>query len=177
MRRRHDVVLSIHPNVRGIAYAAFEGPLSPIGWGNKRILGANKNVVALETAKRLIEQFQPDILVLEDCAKARSRKSDRIRRLHRLLKNAADGEAIETKIFSREDIRACFNAIGARTRFEIASAIGARVHAFGNMMPRPKKEIWMPEDNRLKVFDAASLVMTYYCQAKSIDKVAPAPQS
>ncbi len=174
MRRRHDIVLAVHPNVRGIAYTAFDGPLAPVGWGIKRITGSDKNLKSVEAVQQLVEQFQPDILVLEDCSGPGSRKSDRVRRLHRLILNYAEGESIETHAYARHAIRECFKAVGAKTRFEIAAAIAAMVHVFSNKMPKAKK-IWMSEDNRLKLFDAASLVMTYYCQAKSLDEVAPAP--
>lgn len=161
--RHRDLVLAVHPFTRGIAFTLFEGPLSPIDWGVKDIRGRQKNVASLEAIKRLIERLQPDILVLQDLAGPSERRSQRVRRLQRLIEIYAQAEALEVHRYTREDIRECFKEAGASTRYEIAQAIASQVHAFGHRLP-PVRKIWKSEDARMGLFDAASLVMTFYCQ-------------
>jgi hypothetical protein len=163
--RQRELVLSVYPFTRGFAFALFEAPLSPIDWGVKDIRGHDKNARSLEAVKQLIERAQPDILALEDCRGPYDRRSLRIARLQRLIKGYAEGQAVDVHAFTRKDIRQCFKASGAVTRYEIAQAIAAQVHAFGHRLP-PVRKIWKSEDARMSLFDAASLVMTFYCGAE-----------
>lgn len=162
--RRGELVLALHPHARGVAFALFESPLSPIDWGVKRVTGGEKNAQSLEVIKCLVERLQPDILVLEDLTSGRVRRSRRIRRLQWLIASYGEGQSIEVHWINRQDIRECFKAVGAVTRYEIAQAIASQIHAFGHRLP-PVRQIWMTEDARMGLFDAASLVMTHYCQA------------
>ncbi len=161
--RRRELVLAIHPFTRGIAFTLFEGPLSPIDWGVRDARGSQKNAAALEATKRLIERLQPDILVVEDFSRAGGRRSERIRRLQRLIELHGQAQSIEVCRLTRKEIRECFKSAGAVTRYEIAQAIASHVHAFGHRLP-PVRKIWKSEDARMSLFDAASLVMTFYCQ-------------
>jgi hypothetical protein len=171
MKRRHELVLAVHPNVRGLAYVLCEGPLAPVDWGMRRALGPQKNTFVLDHVRRLVDHWQPDLLIIEDCLGAGSRKRDRIRRLHRLIRNYAEGQALETSAFSRQDVRKCFDVVGAQTRYEIATAIAARVPAFSTRLPRQRTKPWENEDQRLMLFDAAALALTYFCLAKPLNEI------
>ena len=161
--RRRDLVLAVHPFTRGVAYTLFEGPLSPVDWGVKSIKGKQKNALALEATKQLIERLQPDVLVLQDLSGPNVHRAERIRRLQHLIASHAEGQSIEVHRYRRREIQECFKPVGAVTRYEIAQAIASQVHAFGHRLP-PKRNIWDAEDVRMSLFDAASLVMTFYCQ-------------
>ena len=160
--RERDLVLAVYPFTRGIAFTLFEGPLSPIDWGVKDVRGSRKNAASLEVTKQLIERLQPDILVLLDLSRTSGRRSERIRRLQRLIEIHGLAQAIEVHRFTREDIRKCFKGAGAATRYEIAQTIASHVHALGHRLP-PVRKIWKSEDARMGLFDAASLVMTFFC--------------
>jgi len=160
--RPRDLVLAVHPFTRGIAYTLFESPLSPVDWGINDIRGTQKNALALEAAKRLIERLQPDVLVLQDLSGPDVHRAERIHRLQRLIASHAEAQAIEVHRYRRKDIQECFKSVGAVTRYEIAQAIASQVHALGHRLP-PKRKIWNAEDPRMSFFDAASLVMTFYC--------------
>jgi hypothetical protein len=157
-------VLAIYPFHRGLAYTLFETPLSPLDWGVKRIRGERgkeKNAYLFEAAQRLIDLHQPEVLVLEDSADPSSRRSQRSHRLQTLIVGCAQARAIDLRMLSKKDIRECFRRLGAVSRYEIAQVIGARVHAFERHVPTVRR-LWMPEDERIGLFGAASLAMTYY---------------
>ncbi len=160
-------VLAIHPFSRGLAFALFEAPLSPIDWGVKDIRGKEKNARSLEVAKQLIEQHQPDVLVLEDCASPYNRRARRIHRLQLLIANYATGQATEVHSYTRSNIRECFKAVGAATRYEIAQAIASQITAFGHRLP-PLRKLWMSEDVRMGLFDAVSFIMTFYSRMEPL---------
>ena len=163
MSRRlpRELLLAVYPFARGFAFAYFEGPLSPVDWGVKEIHGPDKNAIALEALRDLVERLQPDALVLQDCTGPRARRAHRIRRLHQLIGHFAAVQAIDVHAYTRDQVRECFSKVGARTRFEIAQAISGQVHAFGHRLP-PVRKIWQSEDPRMSLFDAAALAMTHY---------------
>src|SRR5579863_7883994 len=148
---RSELVLAIRPFARGYAFAVFEGALSPIDWGVKEIRGGNRNARSLAAAQDLITTHQ--------------RRSRRIRRLHGLLVNYAEGQSVEIRRYSRESIEEAFKPVGARSRYEIAQAIAARIGAFENKLP-PVRRGWQPEDPRMALFDAVSLALTQYAMSE-----------
>lgn len=166
--RRRDLVLALYPFTRGIGFTLFESPLSLVDWGMNDIRGKQKNALALDAAKQLIERLQPDILVLQDFSALHRPRTERIRRLQRLIEGHALSQAIEVHKVSRGEIHDCFQRTGARTRYEIAQAIASQVHALGHRLP-PVRKIWKSEDSRMSLFDAASLALTFYCRGEEID--------
>jgi Holliday junction resolvasome RuvABC endonuclease subunit len=166
--KHSELVLAIQPFTRGYAFVLFEGPLSPIDWGIKEVRGSNRNARCLAAAETLMARMRPDILALEDFDGSFARRSRRIKRLQSLIANQAIGQSIDVRHYARECIRDCFKGVGAVTRYEIAQAIAAQVQAFQNRLP-PVRRLWEPEDPRMALFDAASLVLTHYCALGSSD--------
>lgn len=167
-----ELALAIYPLYRGFAFTVFESPLSPVDWGIKEVRGDRKNARSLEAAKHLIERLQPVALVLESAADAQYRRGERIRRLQRLIANYAQGQSLEVYAYTRNDIRECFKAVGAMTRYETAQVIASQIHAFSHRLPPPRKP-WKSEDARMGLFNAAALVLTFYGQTGPIvDRVA-----
>lgn len=156
-----ELILAIAPSSRGIAYTYFEGPLSPVDWGLRQTRSKNKNVQGMGIVRALIEQLQPDVLVLPEYALPGVKRGPRLRRLHHLIATYAVGQAIEVKRYSRADIRKTFAKAGAVTRQEIAEVIAGQVHAFAHRLP-PVRKLWMSEDSRMSLFDAAALSFTYF---------------
>ena len=156
-----ELVLAVVPNTRGVAFVYFEGPLSPIDWGMKEVRGPDKNGKGLAAIRGLVEQLQPDVLVLEDYGAARVRQTKRTARLQNLIASYAAAQAIEVARYARADIRATFAPSGAATRYQIAELIAGQVHAFSFRLP-PVRKLWMSEDRRMALFDAAALAFTHF---------------
>jgi len=155
------LVLSVYATPRGFAFVLFEGPLSPVDWGVKVIPGPNKNARCVDGIAKLIDMYQPDAVVIEDCAAVGSRRSSRIRRLYRAIEAWASNQTIETYRFSRNLIRETFSRLGAFTKHEIAEVIAKHVPAFEHRLP-PMRRLWMSEDSRMWLFDATALTFTFF---------------
>ena len=158
---RHPLVLSIYPTTRGYAYVLFEGPESPYDWGVRDIRKRPKNDGTLESIRALVDRYHPDQIVIEDYAEKGSRRSVRIRTLYRMLLHFAETEHIEVSRIAKKDIRAVFEVAGARTKYEIAQVIARQIPAFTHRLPRLRK-LWMNEDPRQGLFDAATLGVIFY---------------
>ncbi len=155
------LVLAVYLTTRGLAYAIFEGPMAPVDWGVKEVRGSKKNARCLDCLSEIIERYRPDMLVMEDCSEKVPRRSARIRRLYQATETVARSQSIDVFRYSRQQVRQCFEKMGATTKHEIAQAISNLIPAFSHRMP-PIRKPWMSEDVRMSLFDAASLAWSFY---------------
>ena len=160
-------ILAIYPSARGFAFVVFEGPTSPFDWGTKEFRGADKNTRSLNAITELVERYRPDAIVIEDFTENGARRSSRIRRLYRSLVHLAQTECVDLFRYSKTQVRHCFGSVGATTKYEIATAIARQIPAFEHRLPRVRK-IWMSEDERQNLFDAAALGLTHYAVNPSL---------
>lgn len=154
------LVLAIDPAPRGFGYALFEGPQNPLDWGitEVRIL---KNITSLKKIKELVTFYQPDVLVLEDCAGDKSRRCKRVQKLIAKTEEFSISQKIQVVKYSRNRIQEVFSMFHAKTKYQISRKICEWLPEFSPRIP-PKRKVWMSEDPRMSIFDAASLVLTYY---------------
>lgn len=160
MSKKKPRALALYPFTRGFGYAVFEGRASAIDWGLKEAR-KNKNVRSMKSMRELIEFYYPDVVVLEDYAGSGSRRCKRIERLIRDINRFASGRNIRVYRYSRGYVRDVFSDCGVTTKFEIARFISDQFPEFEPRLPRVRK-IWMSEDPRMSIFDAASLALTFF---------------
>jgi hypothetical protein len=159
MNQINSSVLALRPYRRGLAFIAFENPLSPIDWGMKEIRGGKWNARCVAAVRSLIERHHPGVLTIPTPTPAE--RGSRTERLLALIANHAVGESLEIHRYSQSDVRRCFARVGAVTRYEIAQAIASQVHALSHRLP-PVRNAWQRVDTRMYLFEAAALAMTYY---------------
>ncbi len=92
-----------------------------------------------------------------------SRRATRIRKLYRMLVELAEAEYVDLHHCSKAEVKACFTAVGARTKYEIARSIATRIPAFSHRMPHLRK-LWMDADPKQSLFDAAALGLAYFAR-------------
>ena len=153
-------MLALYPHTRGFGYAVFEGRASAIDWGLKEAR-KNKNVRSMKSMRELIEFYYPDVLVLEDYAGTGSRRCKRVERLIRDVNRFAAGRNIRVYLYSRGYVRDVFSDCGATNKYEIAKVITEQFPELEPRLPCERK-IWMSEDPRMSIFDAASLALTFF---------------
>ncbi len=156
-------ILAIYPTSHGFAFVLFEGPKAPFDWGVKGIRGKRKNAKTVDEVKALLERYHPETLVIEHAGAGQARRAERIKRLYRMLRHLADVEQVEVGRIPRAEVRTCFAAVGAVTKYEIAKAIATEIPAFAHRLPRVRR-LWMSEDPRQSLFDAAALGLAFYAR-------------
>ena len=154
------LVMGIFPRTRGFGFVLFHGPATPCRWGIKEIR-ANKNRDNVPKIVELIEQYHPDVIVVEDYAGEGSRRAKRIENLIEDITELAARKKIRVDRYSRAMIRECFSEFNAWTKYEIAQAIAKTLPEFRPHLP-PKRKLWLPEDPRMSIFDAAALVFSFF---------------
>lgn len=162
MSRAHkSLVLSIYPTSRGFSFVIFEGSTTLYDWGVKDVRGKDKNERSMQHIRAIIDSTRPDCLVIEDYRSPGSRRSPRIRSLYRQIAHYAGSGYIDVELVSKQTVRQCFSASGVSTKYGIARAIAREIPAIAHRLPKYRK-IWMSEDPRQSLFDAAALGMAYY---------------
>jgi hypothetical protein len=131
----------------------------------RSVHGAQKNRESLKKIRELLAFYHPDMVVLEDYEGHGSRRARRIEILFNLIAAHAHEEGMRTASFSRAEVRACF---GLTAKQEIAESIVLRIPGARATLP-PVRKIWMSEDRRMNIFDAAALAITFF-NSKSPDK-------
>jgi hypothetical protein len=152
-------VLAIDPISRGFGFVVFEGPEQLVDWSVVETK-EDKETRGLCRVADLFVRYRPNVLVLEDLVGRGSRRCRRVRKLLDKIERLADKESISVRRFARAKVRRAFSDSGAKTKFEIATAIAKRFPELQPRLPRFRKP-WMTEDDRMSIFDAASFALSY----------------
>ena len=155
-----QLVLAVDPMVRGFAFTIMEGSNQLIDWGIKKI-HKDKNRKCLERITEILGKYQFDSIILEDYKGKGSRRCLRVQQLIQAIHNLAAEKGIATYSFSRDDIKKTFSQTDAFTKHAIATKIAKDLPQLGPHLPPPRK-IWLPESDRINIFDAASLALTFF---------------
>jgi Holliday junction resolvasome RuvABC endonuclease subunit len=157
---RETRVLAIDPSSRGFGFAIFEGPENLIDWGVKQVKGS-KNRECLRRIERLMEYYQPEVIVVEDCTNRHSRRCLRVRELIGDILVLAAARKIKSRAVSRALVRKAFSSMGASTKQQIAAVIAEQFPELAPHLP-PFRKLWMSEDYRMSIFDAGAFAAAHF---------------
>ncbi len=155
-------ILSIDFTSRGFGYAVLESPTNLIDWGVKQAKH-NKHLRTLSMNVRLIELYQPEIMVVQNTHVESSRRTQFMHKLIEDIETLGSQNQVKTIRIPWSKVRRFFEASihNASTKHQIAEAIA---HEIPELVPRlpPKRKPWMSEDYRMSIFDAVAFGLTYY---------------
>ena len=152
-------VLAIDPYSRGVGFAVLEGQACLIDWG-LRTTGRADNAKAARLIDKLIDRFRPDILALEDWDSDGARRCGRVEELLDRIA-AKEGTRVLVRVVTRREIRAIGPLPQTSTKRGRACFLAERFPEVQAFLP-PIRKPWMPEDDRMSVFDALSLAVACY---------------
>lgn len=155
------LVLSVAPMSRGFGFVLFESALAPFDWGVREVRGALKNRRILRFVEAMIDRYAPIVLVLEDWTDDAYKKSARIVALYKALAALARKKCVQLICLSKHRVRRYFASVVPTNKYAIALAIAKAIPAFSYQIP-PVRKIWMSEDLRQSLYDAAALGLTCY---------------
>lgn len=153
--------MGIALTTRGLGYALLEGPETPFDWGLMRRENMAFEERTVERIHKIIRAYHPQVLVIEKLSDGKTRHSAMLRQVSRQILHRAASEAVIVVHFDRRDVRHTFAPLGAKSKADIASAVTIALPALNHRLP-PIRKLWMSEDARQLIFDAAALVLTYY---------------
>jgi hypothetical protein len=158
-------VLAIDPFSRGVGFAVLEGPERLIDWG-LRTTGRADNAKALRVIDKLIDRFRPDVLALEDWESAGSRRCGRVQTLLDRIA-ATEGPRVLVRLITRRQIRAIGPMPQTSTKRGRACFLAERFLELQPFLP-PIRKPWMPEDDRMAIFDAVSFAVAYFPATRGV---------
>ncbi len=158
-------VLAIDPFSRGVGFAVLEGPESLIDWG-LRTTGRADNAKAARVIEKLIDRFRPDVLALEDWDSAGSRRCGRVEKLLDRIA-AAEGKRAIVRLITLHQIRAIGPLPQTSTKHGRACFLAERFPELQPFLP-PFRKLWMPEDDRMAIFDAVSFAVACFRTTRDI---------
>src|SRR5215510_1841358 len=86
-------IFALDPTTKGFGYAVLETPFRLVDWGLAHISG-EKESGAVARFEELLDQFRPDIVILEDAAASGSRRRPRVQKLLAKLQETARDRGI-----------------------------------------------------------------------------------
>jgi RNase H-fold protein (predicted Holliday junction resolvase) len=153
-------IIAIDPTTKGFGYAILDLPLHLVAWGMAHIKGEKRSgaVFRFET---LLDQFRPDAVVLEDTTAQGSRRNPRVRDLLEALAKVARERGIQVETVSRLAVIGYFSSQDeSATKHSIAQTLAVAYPELAEKVPK-KRKTWQSEDERISVFDALSLAVTF----------------
>jgi hypothetical protein len=153
-------VFALDPTTKGFGYAVFELPFRLVDWGLARIAG-DKHTSAIAWFEKLLNRFRPDVVVLEDAEAPGSRRRPRVRKLIEALVKFAKEHGIAVETVARTAVLTCFSSGDEpATKQIIARRLTEQFPELQPKLPAPRKT-WESEDERMSIFDALALAVTY----------------
>ena len=154
-------ILAIALSSRGLGYAVLEGEKSLIECGGKTAKNGNKNSQCLAKVKKLVEFYQPGVLVLQDTLAKDSHRAPRIKTLNRQIVEVAGKRKLKVGLFSGKQLRNLLLGDAKGTKHEMAEMLAKHFpDELASQLP-PKRRPWTSEDGRMDLFDAAALAVAF----------------
>lgn len=158
--------LAIDPTHQGFAWAVFEGPDFLLDCGTSHVQPKGRNALCLRRIAELIAHYAPEVVVLEAYDGDGSHRQARVRFLLRSIAALAARRGVRCRSFSRARIRRAFSGLPSQARHPIATEIARRFPELSGRLPGIRK-CWQSEDERMSIFDAASLALVWYGKART----------
>lgn len=152
-------VLALDPITRGFGFAVLEGPVTLVDWGIR--YAPNDDARApLQRIGDLIDLYNPDVIVTEDPGHQKSRRCARVGGLIEKVQRLATDD-LEVHLISASLVRKVFGDDEVVTKHGIATIVAEHFPELAPRLP-PRRRVWMAEDRRGAIFDAAAFGLTYF---------------
>jgi hypothetical protein len=154
-------ILAVALSTRGFGFVVMEGQKTIIECGGRVATGGKKNAQSVAKAEKLLNFYQPDVLVLQDVQAKGSHRAPRIKTLNRQIKAVAEKRKIRVKLISGKQMRTLLLGNAKGTKQEMAEALAAQFpDELASRLP-PKRKPWKSEDARMDIFDAVALAAAF----------------
>ena len=155
-----DRILAIDRFVSGLGFVVLEGPESLISWGLKSI-AREKPVAPLRIVDSLIELYDPNMIIVEDCRMKGCRLGEQAKDLIEEVAVLASARRIKCQRCARQSADKVFSRHQAHGKQQIAVELAEWFPELARHLPRPRKPS-VSEDPRMSIFDALALAVVHY---------------
>lgn len=169
--RSHRRILAVDPTRRGFGYVVFEGLGLLIDWGTREARTEDKNERSLERLQALLDRYEPDVLVVEDCEARGSRRCERVQELLEEMVELAESEEIEVRPIGPREVDTTFEDLIEHpdNKHDFARVVAELYPPLRPQLP-PKRELYESETERMAIFDAAALALVVLLDGESKER-------
>jgi hypothetical protein len=155
-------ILAIALTARGFGYCVKEGEvILECGYkGAKK----NKNGRSVSKIEKLLNQFLPSVLVLQDVNATGCRRAPRIKTLHQQIIELAAIRKIKVSLLSGKALRITLVGDVKGTKHEMAEFLAQKFPVELAAKLPPKRRAWENEDGRMDLFDAVGLAVVFWAR-------------
>ena len=157
--QENERIVSICPTSHGFGFAVFESDSTLVDWGHSHIRPATHSK-CIERIVELLSWYSPDSVVIEDTTEGSSRRGVRVVKLLNDLHRFVARTNTNVARISHRMVQESFLPSRSVSKHDIARIIAAHFPELQFQVPPPRK-IWMSEDERLSIFNAVALALTY----------------
>lgn len=150
-------ILAIDLSSRGFGFVLAEDS-QLIHWGTAS--GGTNGTIVLGRFKTLAADWRPTTLLIDDYLAPTSRRCARIRNLLAAIEQYASQEGIRVRRLATGVIQAAFYSKAVETKEDRAKWLASRFRELAPRLP-PVRRLWMSEDQRMSIFDAAALLVAH----------------
>jgi hypothetical protein len=152
-------ILAIALSARGFGYSVMEGA-NILESGNKEVKG-NKNLNSVSKVEKLMNLFQPSVLVLQDVNAKGCHRAPRIKALHQQVIALAKKQKCKTAVLSGKRLRIALLGDVNGTKHEMAEMLAQKFPVeLAHKLPT-KRRLWENEVGRMDMFDAVGLAAVF----------------
>ena len=157
--RNYSRFVALDPTSHGFGFVVLEEPSSLVDWGHANVRPCTTDL-CLSRIAEILAWYDPSAVILEDWRSKSSRRRKRVKELLTEVSKFAGRSSARVGYVSRRDVLDTFSTYGAFTKDEIARVIVSNFPELEPKLPPPRK-IWMSEDERMSIFDATALLLTF----------------
>ena len=153
-------IVALDPTSHGFGFVVLENPTTLIDWGHVQV-EPDAHEKCMELIAQIITRYVPYAVVTEDWKSKESRRCARVRKLLEEVARFVEDSDARAVRFSWPDVKKTFSTDSTITKQEMAQKIALEFRELSYRLPPPRK-LWMSEDDRMSIFDAAALALTYF---------------
>jgi len=156
-------ILAIAPSTSGFGFVVMEGDKTIIECATRvaRVKDGDKNAQSIAKVEKLLNFYQPGVLVLPDVEAKGSRRALRIKSLNHQIRVLAKKHKVQAALISGEKMRKLLLADSKATRHEMAKKLARDFpNELSSRLP-PKRKLWKSEDTRMDIFYAVALAVVF----------------
>jgi hypothetical protein len=136
-----------------------------LGWGIRKNVWRHDHAIA-----NLLGLFRPSVVVIRRVSTSSRRDTPRARKIARIIRNDARRHAIPVVSLGDRALKNFFRAYGKKSKYDIAVLVTLCFPELKWKLP-PRRKIWMPEHERMSIFDAAQLGILFLVRQAGGDDI------
>jgi Holliday junction resolvasome RuvABC endonuclease subunit len=152
-------ILAIALTARGFGYCVMQNNVM-LECGKKEVKG-NKNLQSVSKIEKLMNQFLPSVLVLQDVNATSCRRAPRIKALYKQVIELAAKQKCKVTLFTGEKLRTTLVGNVKGTKYQMAESLAQKYPTELAAKLPPKRRLWESESGRMDIFDGVALAVVF----------------